>query len=56
MQRAIQLGDADFFAGVHGAVEHARDGEAAQIVAVVEIGHQNLQRAVGIAFAVREWS
>ncbi len=50
VQRAIQAGDADIFAGVHGAVEHARDGEAAQVVAVVEIGHQNLQRSRRIAF------
>ena len=31
------------------AVEDARDGETAEIVAVVEIGDENLQRAVGIA-------
>ena len=53
VQRAIELGDANVFAGVHGAVEHARDGEAPQIVAVIEIGHQNLQRARGIALGCR---
>ena len=55
VQRAVELGDADVFAGVHGAVEDARDGEASQIVAVVEIRHQNLQRTGRIALW-REWS
>ena len=32
------------------AVEDARDGEAAEVVAVIEIGDQNLQRAGGVAF------
>ena len=47
--RAVALGDGDFFAGAQRAVEDARDGQAAEIVAVVEIGDQHLQRPVGIA-------
>ena len=47
LQRAVQLGDADFFAGAQGAVEDARDRQAPEVVAVVQIGHQNLQRAGG---------
>jgi len=42
---AVELGDADFFSGAQRAVEDARDGEAARVVAVIEIGDQNLQRA-----------
>ena len=44
-----QLGDADFFAGAQGAVENARNGQAAEVVAVVEIGDQDLQRRGGIS-------
>ena len=34
---------------LQGAVEDARDGEAAEVVGVVEVGDQDLQRAVGVA-------
>ena len=36
-------------AGAHGAVEDAADGEAAEVVGVVEVGDEDLQRAFGIA-------
>ena len=49
MQRAIKPGNAHVFAGVHGAVEDTCDGEASQIVAVIEIRHKNLQRTGRIA-------
>ena len=56
LQRAVALGDGDFVAGVQGAVEDARDGEAAEVVGVVEVGDQDLQGAVGVAGGGRRWS
>ena len=56
LQCAVELGDGNVFAGVHRSVEHARDGEASEIVAVIEIRDQNLQRARCIALGEREWS
>ena len=44
LQRPIELGDRDFFTGEHLAVKDAGDGEAAEIVAVIEVGDENLQR------------
>ena len=41
--------DAVLLAGAHGAVEDARDGEAAEVVGVVEIGDEDLDGAFGIA-------
>ena len=40
---AVELADGDFVAVAQRAVEDAADGEAAQIVAVIEIGDQHLQ-------------
>ena len=54
MQRAVELGDGDFLAGMHFSVEDARDGEASQIVAVVEVRHEDLQRAGRIALGSEE--
>ena len=51
LQRAVALGDGDVFAGAQRAVEDARDRQAAEIVAVIEVGDQHLQRPVGIALA-----
>ncbi len=51
-----ELGDADFFAGAQGAVEDTRDGEAAEVIAVVEIGDQDLQRRGRVSGGLREWS
>ena len=56
LQRAVELGDGDFFAGVHFAVEDAGDGEAAEVVAVVEVRDQNLQRTGRIALGQQESS
>ena len=53
LERAIALGDADFFSGPHRAVEHARNGQASEIVAVVQVRDQNLQRPVRIALRWR---
>ena len=36
------------------AVEDAADGQAAQVIAVVEVGHQQLQHGVGIALRRRD--
>ena len=49
VKRAVQLGDGHFIAVPQRAVEHAADGQAAQVIAVIEIRHQQLQDAVGIA-------
>ena len=43
LERAIALGDGHIFASAQRAVEYARDSQAAQIVAVIQIGHQHLQ-------------
>ena len=46
LQRAVQLGDAHQFAAMQRALEDAGDGDAAEIVAVVEIGHLHLQHGL----------
>ena len=46
LQRAVALGDVDLVAGLERAVEDAGDAEAAEVVGVVEIGDQDLERAV----------
>ncbi len=53
VQRAVELGDGDFFAGMHLSVEDARDRQPSQIVAVVEVRHQNLQRTRRVALGMR---
>ena len=50
---AVDAGDAVLLAGLHGAVEDAGDGEAAEVVGVVEVGDEDLERALGIA--LRHW-
>jgi hypothetical protein len=42
---AVELGDGNVFAGKHASVEDAGDREASEVVAVVEIRDQDLQRA-----------
>ncbi len=54
MESAVQPGDGDFFTGVHLTVEDARDSEAPQIVAVVEVRHQNLQWSRRISLGQRD--
>ena len=51
LERAVELGDGDVVAGVQGSLEDAGDGEAAEVVGVVEVGDLDLQDAVGIALA-----
>ncbi len=48
LHRAVQFCDADFRAARKLALEHARDRNASQIFAIVEIRHLNLQRLFGI--------
>src|ERR1019366_2897617 len=43
------LGVRHVCAGLHGSIKNAGEGEAAEIVAVVEIRDQDLQRAVGVS-------
>ena len=54
MQRAVQLDDRHVFAGKHLAVEHPRNRQPPQIIAVVEIGNKNLQRSRCIALRRRD--
>ena len=49
LERAIELDDADLVAAAQGALKDARNGDAAQIIAVVEIGDLHLQGTPGIA-------
>src|SRR6202044_1335821 len=53
LERAVEFGDGDFFSGEHFAVKDARDREATEVVAVVEISNKNLQRPGGVAFGRR---
>ena len=53
LHRPVALGDGDVLAGAQRAVEDACDGQAAEIVAVIEIRHQHLQRSVRIALRMR---
>ena len=49
LQRAVELDDADQFAATERALEDARNGDAPEKVAVVEIGHLHLQHGLRIA-------
>src|SRR5581483_2386386 len=49
LKGAIQLGDAYFFSGPQGSVEHPSNRQTSQVVAVIEIGDQDLQWPNGIA-------
>jgi hypothetical protein len=49
LERSGKFADADFGAAAQGAVEDAGDGQTAEEVAVVEIGHLDLEHAFGIA-------
>ena len=44
VERAVDLRDGNLVAVVQHAVEHAANRQPAQIIAVIEIRHQNLQR------------
>jgi len=49
VEGAVQLGNRNVLAGEHASVENASDGDAAQVVAVIEIRDQYLQRAGNVA-------
>src|SRR5262249_4479521 len=49
LQRTIQLGDTHCVTVVKRAAEDARDGDAAEVIAVVEIRHLHLHDARGAA-------
>ncbi len=44
---AVEMADRDFVAMPQRALKHAADGEAAQVIAVIEVGHLGLQDGVG---------
>src|SRR6185312_14707162 len=46
---AVEVGDVVLLPGAHGAVEDARNSEAAEVVGVIEIRDQDLEGAFGIA-------
>src|SRR5438552_16160885 len=49
LKSSVELDDSNFVAKMERAVKNTCDGETAEVVAVVEIRHQHLQRAVRIA-------
>src|SRR2546430_4276299 len=49
LEGAVELRDRHFLSGVHPPVEHARNRQPPQIVAVIQIGDQDLQRSRRIA-------
>src|SRR5580700_7185914 len=53
VERAVEPGDGDVIAGAQSSLEDAGDGEAAEVVGVVEVGDENLEDAGGVAFAFR---
>jgi hypothetical protein len=56
LELAVDAGEIDFLTGLEGAVEDARDGEAAEVVGVVEVGDEDLEVAVGRCRERRGWS
>ena len=53
MYRPVQLGDGHVFAGEHGSIEYACNGQPPEIIAVVEVRDQNLQRAFRVSLGKR---
>src|SRR5271157_4645229 len=53
VERAVALGDGHGVAISQGAIENAADGQAAQVIAVIQVGHQHLEHAIGIAHGRR---
>ena len=51
---AVALGDGHVVAVLERAVEDAADAEAAEIVAVIQVGDQHLEHAVGVADGRRD--
>ena len=54
LHRTVQLRDPDFPASAHCSIEHARNRQSAEIVAVIEICDQDLESSGSIAF--RGWN
>ena len=49
LHAAVELADRHLVADAHAAVEHPADGDAPQVVARIEVRHQHLQAALGVA-------
>ncbi len=49
LHRVVELADGDRIADLHAAVEDAADGDAADVIARIEVRDQELQRCVGVA-------
>ena len=56
LEGAVELGEVDLLAVLERAVEDATDGEAAEVVGVVEVGDEDLEVAVGGAGSGAGWS
>src|SRR5580698_4272509 len=54
VQSAVAPGDVDLVASTQRSVEDACDGQAAKIIGVIEIRHQNLQGTFGVAAGGRD--
>src|ERR1017187_2461408 len=50
---AVALGDGHVVAVLEGAVDHAADAQAAEIIAVIQVGNQHLQDAIRVAHGRR---
>ncbi len=50
---AVELRDRHLFARAHGAVEYASDRQPAEIIAVIKVRHQYLQRSIGVSLGRR---
>ncbi len=55
LEGAVAFGDGDVVAGVQGSLEDAGDGEAAEVVGVVEVGDLDLQDAGRDRLCRWEW-
>jgi len=53
MEGAIKLGDDDVFAGIERAIENTGDGDASEVVAVIKVGDEDLERTVRLALGWR---
>src|SRR6267142_3597981 len=53
LYRSVEFGNANLFPGAQRAVEDAGNRQPSQIVAVIEVGYENLKRVVLIAFRSR---
>src|SRR5262245_41183515 len=53
LQRAVELCNRNLVAVTQRAAEHATDGKPPEIIAVIQIGNQELQNIAGIAAGQR---